>query len=90
MSEEQVGWSIKKEISLGDIIAIVVAIVAVMSAYMTLNTRITVVEIMAQTNGASIAGTITEIKDELRRLNNKMERMFEDKFEHRPPTGLRP
>lgn len=88
--EERAGWSIKKEVSLGDIIAIVVAVVAVMTAYMTLNTRITVVEIMAQTNGASIANTITEIKDELRRMNSKMERMLEEKSERRASGGLRP
>lgn len=71
------GWRIKKEVSLGDIVAIVIAIMAVMTAYATLNTRIAIVESLTQANNAALAGTVLEIKTELRRLNDKMERMIE-------------
>lgn len=71
------GWRIKKEVSLGDIVAILIAVVAVMTAYMTLNTRIAVVESIATTNAASISVTISEIKVELRRLNDLMLKLIE-------------
>ena len=78
MSQESEGWSIKKEVSLGDLIAIIVAITAVMSAYMTLNTRLAVIETVSNTSSTAIAGTINDIKTELRRMNDKMERIMEN------------
>ena len=38
------GWSIKKEISLGDLIAFAMAFISVVYAYSTLDKRITIVE----------------------------------------------
>lgn len=70
-------WHINREISLGDLLAIAVAIGSVITAYMSLSARVTVVEAMAAQNSAQLTGTVQEIKSELRRLSDRMERLFE-------------
>lgn len=78
MSEEQENrWRINREVSLGDILAIVIAVGSVITAYMSLSARVTVVEVMAAQTANSLNGTVSEIKTELRRLNDRLERMVD-------------
>ena len=72
-------WRIKKEISLGDLIAIVVAIAAVLTAYMRLDARVTVVELTAAQNAQSVNVVLQEIRIEMRRLADKLDRFTERK-----------
>ncbi len=78
MSEQQdKAWHVNREVSLGDMIAIVTALVAVVMAYMSLDGRVTVVELLTNKNSQQIESTISEIKIELRRLNDRLERIVE-------------
>lgn len=72
-------WRIKREVSAGDIVAIAVAIVAVLAAYMRLDARVTVVEITTAANTQAVTETVQEIKVELRRLVDKIDRVIERK-----------
>lgn len=81
MSDDQAkAWHINREVSLGDIIAITTALVAVVMAYMSLDSRVTVVEMLTRTNTQQITSTINEIKVELRRLNDRLERVYENGY----------
>lgn len=71
-------WKVKREVSLGDIIAIVIALTAVISSYMYMNARVLVIETVTQTNTMQITNTINEIKIELRRMADKMDRLVEN------------
>lgn len=73
-------WHINREVSLGDLIAIITALVAVVVAYMSLDGRVTVVEMLTHTNTQQITSTINEIKVELRRLNDRLERVYENGY----------
>lgn len=73
-------WRINKEISLGDMLAIAVAVGSVITAYMSLNARVTVVEVLAAQTSTQVNGTVSEIKSELRRLSDRMERLFEQRM----------
>lgn len=72
-------WHVSREISLGDLVAIVTALVAVVIAYMSLDGRVSVVEIVTRTNTQQISEAISEIKQELRRLNDRLERSYENR-----------
>ena len=75
-------WRIQKEISVGDIIAFVVAAGAVATAYFTLDKRLTVVETLA--SESTRAGEVwrNEVRDELREIQRKMDKIIEIKGNH--------
>jgi len=70
-------WTIKREVSLGDMVSIVIAVVSVVVAYMTLNARVMVVEAVTAQNSADMRSTMSEIKGELRRLNERIEKLVD-------------
>ena len=81
-------WRIKKEISLGDLIAFTTAAFAVVYAYFTLDTRVKLVEqtlVVVSTDQRRQDDERTqirqEVKIELRELNNKIDRIL---FKDRP------
>ena len=69
-------WQLKKEVSLGDLIAIAIAIMAVITAYQRLDGRVTEVEITSRVNTAAIANTMNELKVEMRELRNDIKRII--------------
>lgn len=75
MSDEKERWRVKKEISLGDVIAIVVALTAMMGAYARLDNRISLLE---QSNGYSQAA-FAKIDAQLEKLSAKIDRLIERK-----------
>jgi len=70
-------WHVKREISLGDMIAIVIACSAVITSYMSLNARVMVVETLTQSNSTQFSATVNELKGELRRFSDKLDRLVE-------------
>ena len=75
-------WSIKKEISLGDLVAIATAIVAIMIAYIRLNDRVTTVEVTSQVQQQTITTTMQELRTEIRRLADSFDRYKENGGKH--------
>lgn len=61
-------WKIKREISLGDLVAIAVAIAGVVLAYGTLDKRVSVLEAGA----ANAAIALSDIRDTIREIDRKL------------------
>ena len=64
-------WSFKKELSIGDLLAIGIALISIMSAYATLDRRVAVLEQQYEqqkTNDAEIKGRLSAIDAKLDRL----------------------
>jgi hypothetical protein len=81
------GWSINKEVSIGDLIAIIVALGAVLGAYVSIDRRVTVIEtVQAQmiTTDSRIETETTqlraEIKEDLKVIKEKLDRLFEREY----------
>lgn len=76
-------WRIKKEISIGDIVAFISAALAVMYAYTTLDKRVTVLEAAAvalkdaaRDRDAEQVRYQARIEESLRALSNKLDRIL--------------
>lgn len=61
-------WKIKREISLGDLVAIAVAIAGVVLAYGTLDKRVSVLEAGA----VNAAFALSDIRDTIREIDQKL------------------
>jgi len=70
-------WQLKKEVSLGDLIAIIVAILAVLSAYARLDVRVTEVEVTNRVQTKVLQDALTELKIEIRRMADGFDRFKE-------------
>lgn len=75
--EQRRKWRINREVSAGDLIAITVAIVAVLSSYFSLDKRVAVVELLSTQNHSVVTQTVQDVKVEVRRLADKIERYTE-------------
>lgn len=76
------GWQFRKEVSLGDIVAFSSALIAVLYSYTTLERRISLLEanevrqvVIDNRQESDLAGSNTDIKRELEKINNKLDRM---------------
>lgn len=81
---ERRSWHLKKEISLGDLIAFTSAALAVVYAYTTLDKRITIIEQVAVVQKVTDEKQDTDflryqqrIDESLRDLNRKLDRLIE-------------
>jgi len=74
---ERTGWRINKEVGAGDLVAIAVAVAAVLASYFSLDKRLAVIETTSTQNTANITHTVAEIKTEIRRMSDKLERFTE-------------
>jgi hypothetical protein len=73
---EQIGrekWHLKKEISLGDVIAIVISITAILGAYARLDTRVSLLEQSQNYTKAAFE----KIDASIERLSSKIDRLIE-------------
>lgn len=70
---ERERWRVKKEISLGDMIAIVVAVAAVLGSYARLDNRISLLE---QSNGYTQAA-FAKLDASIEKLALKIDRLIE-------------
>ncbi len=70
-------WRINREVSAGDLVAISVAVTAVLTSYFSLDKRVAVMETLTTQQQSVVTQTVQEIKSELRRLTDKIERMTE-------------
>lgn len=73
MAEPQDKWRVKKEISLGDVIAIVVAVAAVLGSYARLDNRISLLE---QSSSFSQAA-FSKLEAQIEKLSAKIDRLIE-------------
>lgn len=73
MAEPQEKWRVKKEISLGDVIAIVVAVAAVLGSYARLDNRISLLE---QSSSFSQAA-FSKLEAQIEKLSTKIDRLIE-------------
>ena len=80
-NEKETGaWRIKKEISLGDMIAFAMAFISVVYAYSTLDKRLAIIEERAlaqekvdNRQDVDLQRSLLEIKESVRELNRKMD-----------------
>lgn len=70
---ERERWRVKKEISLGDVIAIVIAIAAVLSSYAKLDNRISLLEL---SNGYTQAA-FAKLDQNIEKISAKLDRLIE-------------
>lgn len=82
--EEPKGWRVKREVSLGDIVAIVLAFAAATVAWANLNTRVSLLEQATITQKSNDERQDAEairyqqrIGEELEKLNRKLDRLLE-------------
>lgn len=75
MTEDRHRWHLKKELSLGDLISFLCVAGAIVVAYFTMNTRVTVLEAHADTQIKQAGEMITQ----MRRLEDKLDRLIERK-----------
>jgi hypothetical protein len=78
------GWTFKKEVSIGDLVAIGAAVIGVILAYATLDKRLNMVEhavtVQKERDSAQDQESIryqARIEESLRALNNKLDRLIE-------------
>lgn len=76
------GWQFHKEVSLGDVIAFTSALIAVLYSYTTLEKRIALMEaagirqnLIDARQDADLNAINADIKRELEKINNKLDRM---------------
>jgi VIT1/CCC1 family predicted Fe2+/Mn2+ transporter len=79
---KQDGWQFHKEISLGDIVAFASALIAVLYSYTTLERRIALMEaagirqnLIDARQDADLNAINADIKRELEKINNKLDKM---------------
>ena len=70
---EDTGWKLKRELSIGDILAIIIALVSVLSAYHTLDVRLSIME----KEGVAIKERDNDVKRSIEILNQKVDRVLE-------------
>ena len=70
---EREKWRVKKEISLGDVIAIVVSITAILGAYARLDTRVSLLEQSSSYTKAAF----DKIDASIEKLSAKIDRLIE-------------
>lgn len=76
--EQRRVWHINREIGVGDLVAIATALVAVVISYSQLDARVKVVEVITATNTAQITNTVAEIKNDMRRLADRIEKIVDN------------
>ncbi len=76
-ADQRQKWRINREVSAGDLVAISVAVTAVLTSYFSLDKRVAVMETLTTQQQSVVTQTVQEIKSELRRLTDKIERMTE-------------
>jgi hypothetical protein len=74
-------WTIRKEVSVGDLITFVFATVAALSAYHTLKTEVELVKHDVQIYKVYVETLKTDVADQLKTLNMKLDRLIEAKSE---------
>lgn len=77
--EERRKWHVNREVSVGDLVAIVGAIVAVLVSYFSLDKRVAVVEQALTQQRSEMGANIQEIKTDVRRLADRIERVLDTK-----------
>jgi hypothetical protein len=70
---EDTGWKLKRELSIGDILAIIIALVSVLSAYHTLDVRLSIME----KEGVASKERDNDVKRSIEILNQKVDRVLE-------------
>jgi hypothetical protein len=75
-------WQFRKEVSVGDIVAFSSALIAVLYSYTTLERRISLLEatevrqvVIDNKQDADVGASNNDIKRELEKINNKLDRM---------------
>lgn len=76
-NEQDISWHVKREISLGDLIAVATALVAVIVTYMNLDARVRIVEVQSNNNAQQLSSTVADLKSDLRRIADRVERIVE-------------
>lgn len=71
--KEGEGWKLKRELSIGDILAIIIALVSVLSAYHTLDVRLSIME----KDGVASKERDNDVKRSIEILNQKVDRVLE-------------
>jgi hypothetical protein len=69
------GWTLKRELSLGDLLAIVIALVSVISAYHAIDIRLTVVEkeqVVARERDDVVTTALKELNAKFDRLLDRL------------------
>ena len=82
------GWVLKKEVSVGDVVAFVAALIAIIYAYSTLDSRVRILEVIT-TKGEKMQSSIDSRQDaessryqqridmQLKAINEKLDRLIE-------------
>jgi hypothetical protein len=71
------GWTIKKEISVGDLVGIVLALSAVFAAYFNLDKRISLIEQAFERQQIQAVVDKTDLKENQLRMEQKVDKLLE-------------
>lgn len=79
-------WTLKREVSAGDLLAVIVAVIAALSAYFVLTTRIALVEQrmtqqeqLRAADTSSVTANFNDLRRTLERLVDRLDRYLEKK-----------
>lgn len=70
-------WTFKKEVSIGDLVAIALAVGGVFAAYFTLKNEIELLKARIAVDSNSYITLKVEINDRLNRIEDKLDRLVE-------------
>ena len=85
-------WQIKKELSLGDLLAIVIALLSVVQVYHALDVRLTIVEQeqrVARERDNEMKETVRSLRGDIAALAGKIDRLLERQAQTAMESGKR-
>lgn len=85
-------WQIKKELSLGDVLAIVIALLSVVQVYHALDVRLTIVEQeqrAARERDTEMKETVRSLRVDIAALSGKIDRLLERQAQTAMESGKR-
>lgn len=81
------GWKLKKELSLGDLLAIAIAMMSIVSVYFKVDTRLIVLENDRIERREAIARFEAKAERKFELIDNKLDRLLEAVLYNHSPTG---
>ena len=86
-NENESGWKIKKELSLGDLLAIAIALLSIVSVYFKVDTRLIVLENERTDRREAIARFEAKAERKFEQIDSKLDRLLEAVLYNHSPAS---